>query len=268
MERTKHIDNPWTSPAMRTWRRKFLGMSGGSHGQDITNSMIQGGKSSTANFTSSLSISGSPLSPGGGMAGAVRRSQNKPVAAAVCSMEGDRFFDQDGNGNNTSTAAAQSPLGPAVSAHWKEEGAGNSALGQAAPSADQAANKAPTAGQATMDRRGQSTVITGGRAQAADSTKTARRSTLEQLKVLATTPVYVGTVFTLAALYFVVTGVQYWATLYLVEVFQPPEPELTPEEWKRMYVVPTFAVVALTGPALGVVCGGLLVDSCGSSSSG
>ena len=57
----------------------------------------------------------------------------------------------------------------------------------------------------------------------------------------------------MAALYFTVTGVQYWGTTYMLVVLQAPLP----------LVNGLFIVCAATGPTSGVFAGGWAVDMCG-----
>jgi hypothetical protein len=57
----------------------------------------------------------------------------------------------------------------------------------------------------------------------------------------------------MAALYFTVTGVQYWGTTYMLVVLQAPLP----------LVNGLFIVCAATGPTSGVFAGGWAVDVCG-----
>merc|ERR1719272_74001 len=54
----------------------------------------------------------------------------------------------------------------------------------------------------------------------------------------------------LSVLWFIVTGVQYWATEYFVTVFK----------MEKGVVVACFACVALTGPTIGVIGGGIITD--------
>ncbi|CAD7963962.1 unnamed protein product [Amoebophrya sp. A25] len=82
-------------------------------------------------------------------------------------------------------------------------------------------------------------------------------STLVRMFRLRNNSIFVLSVLTLSTLYFVVTGVQYWATIYLVEVFRPKSVSI---DSFRVTVIVTFSIVAATGPAFGVVTGGLVVD--------
>eukprot|EP00949_MAST-11_sp_MAST-11-sp1_P001478 g1478.t1 len=66
-------------------------------------------------------------------------------------------------------------------------------------------------------------------------------------------PVYMFLVFALCGLYFVVTGIQFWATDYMVS-----------ELGVDLFVCQVaFVLVSLTGPLLGVFFGGWLVDKMG-----
>ena len=85
------------------------------------------------------------------------------------------------------------------------------------------------------------------------STGSGGRVTLSDACELLFMPLYSTIVFALAALYFVVTGIQFWSTSYLIRVLQQPT-----------YLVNAgFVVVCATGPVLGVVSGGMLVDRMG-----
>jgi len=72
----------------------------------------------------------------------------------------------------------------------------------------------------------------------------------QQLKLLWESKLFVWVVFALSALYFVVTSVQYWITIYLIEDIHAPRP----------LVLTAFAVTSLTAPIFGVICGGLFID--------
>eukprot|EP00392_Amoebophrya_sp_AT5.2_P004633 g4641.t1 len=85
-------------------------------------------------------------------------------------------------------------------------------------------------------------------------------STFTRAMRLRKNHVFVLCILTLSVLYFVVTGVQYWATIYLTEVFRPPHES---EEDFKVRVIVWFSIVAATGPALGVVTGGLVIDALG-----
>lgn len=85
-------------------------------------------------------------------------------------------------------------------------------------------------------------------------------STGGQLKLLLNNSMYTTIVLCLSVLFFVVSGIQYWATKYLLLCFHPPGWE---EEEYRSTVLLTFAMCALTGPATGVVIGGVVIDKIG-----
>lgn len=57
----------------------------------------------------------------------------------------------------------------------------------------------------------------------------------------------------LTALYFVVTGIQFWGTSYMLIALQAPQP----------LVNLMFVLCAASGPTLGVLVGGAVVDRCG-----
>merc|ERR1712110_864918 len=66
-------------------------------------------------------------------------------------------------------------------------------------------------------------------------------------------PMFTSITLTLSVLWFIVTGVQYWATEFFISEFKV----------NRGLVVAMFAIVSLTGPTLGVVVGGLVTDARG-----
>eukprot|EP00301_Raphidiophrys_heterophryoidea_P027337 c9608_g1_i2.p1 GENE.c9608_g1_i2~~c9608_g1_i2.p1 ORF type:complete len:506 (-),score=72.55 c9608_g1_i2:88-1605(-) len=72
----------------------------------------------------------------------------------------------------------------------------------------------------------------------------------QQVKMLWRSTLFVSVVLALSSLYFVVTAVQYWITIYLIDVIHAPKP----------LVLTAFAVTSLTAPILGVICGGLFID--------
>ena len=67
------------------------------------------------------------------------------------------------------------------------------------------------------------------------------------------TPLYAWPMLTVCALLYVVTGVQFWGTLFFSSTLH-----LSPSA-----AVLTFAAVAATSPVAGVVMGGLTVDALG-----
>mmetsp|Transcript_28055 Transcript_28055/g.27743 ORF Transcript_28055/g.27743 Transcript_28055/m.27743 type:complete len:99 (+) Transcript_28055:674-970(+) len=56
-----------------------------------------------------------------------------------------------------------------------------------------------------------------------------------------------------SCLYFVVTGIQFWASDYLLNVM----------EMQPSLVFPTYAITTITGPTLGVVTGGAVCHKTG-----
>ena len=60
-------------------------------------------------------------------------------------------------------------------------------------------------------------------------------------------------VFALSGLYFIVTGIQFWATIYMVEKVGA-EP---------LTVKTGFVLTSITGPLIGVFFGGWLIDKLG-----
>jgi len=69
--------------------------------------------------------------------------------------------------------------------------------------------------------------------------------------------IYVSTCFGLCSLFFVVTGIQYWASKYLKVSFHRSDAEVTS----------IFIMVAGTGPAAGVALGSTIIDRLGGYSS-
>lgn len=78
-------------------------------------------------------------------------------------------------------------------------------------------------------------------------------STADAVACLFNTPVYLRTVLSLTALYFVVTGIQFWWTAYAVDVLGAP----------KDLVVLWFAIGAIAMPLLGVITGSTIVDRLG-----
>jgi hypothetical protein len=74
-----------------------------------------------------------------------------------------------------------------------------------------------------------------------------------QLKLMLMSPVFVCVVLALSALYFVVTGIQFWATRYLLVVIGADYGT----------IVVSFALVTVTAPVVGVVFGGWVIDQKG-----
>jgi MFS family permease len=75
----------------------------------------------------------------------------------------------------------------------------------------------------------------------------------EQIKILSRCRVWMCVTVALAALFFVVTGIQYWITDYMVKVLNC-DPH---------FVIIGFAITSLTGPVLGVFFGGWVIDKTG-----
>lgn len=78
-------------------------------------------------------------------------------------------------------------------------------------------------------------------------------TTTAALRSLLHSRVYVYSVAALSALFFVVTGIQFWVTSYLVDVLGAP----------KETVVGAFAVVSITAPVAGVAVGATIVDRLG-----
>ena len=70
---------------------------------------------------------------------------------------------------------------------------------------------------------------------------------------LLTNGVYMCSVLGLSALFFVVTGVQFWVTSYIVKVIA----------MEQTYVMAAFGVTVITAPILGVFAGGAFIDKIG-----
>lgn len=73
------------------------------------------------------------------------------------------------------------------------------------------------------------------------------------LKVLTEIPIFALIVFGLTAVYFVVTGVQYWSTIFMIKSLHA----------SKYLVNSLFVFVSATGPIFGVFCGGWLIDHYG-----
>ena len=70
---------------------------------------------------------------------------------------------------------------------------------------------------------------------------------------MITNPVFCGLVAAVSGLYFIVTGIQYWITAYMVTVLGA-SPKVA-----AIY----FIVLCFTGPIVGVIFGGILTSLCG-----
>lgn len=75
----------------------------------------------------------------------------------------------------------------------------------------------------------------------------------QQVKMLLHSPIFIWVSFALCSLYFVVTGIQYWITVYLIEVLGS-DPVL---------VLGSFGVTCITGPLVGVLVGSHISDNMG-----
>eukprot|EP00922_Rhytidocystis_sp_ex-Travisia-forbesii_P054071 GHVS01080220.1.p1 GENE.GHVS01080220.1~~GHVS01080220.1.p1 ORF type:complete len:1024 (+),score=243.20 GHVS01080220.1:63-3134(+) len=104
-------------------------------------------------------------------------------------------------------------------------------------------------GDVKEDRRGSSVVGEVGGPMVRKKHPSLRQS----LRSLRRSPVYIWSVFTLCALIFVVTGVQFWATKYFTDFLQI-------EEWVART---SFCATAATAPTAGVLMGGFLIDRLG-----
>ncbi|CAD8139119.1 unnamed protein product [Paramecium octaurelia] len=76
---------------------------------------------------------------------------------------------------------------------------------------------------------------------------------MQNLKTFLSNPVFVFSMLSLSSLFFVVTGVQFWITDYLRNVF------LMPHE----VVFKSFLIISLTAPLSGVYLGGLILHNFG-----
>lgn len=74
-----------------------------------------------------------------------------------------------------------------------------------------------------------------------------------QLKMLFTNRVFVFITLSLCSLYFVVTGIQYWMTMYMVKVLGA----------EQVSVLVAFIVICTSAPLLGVFTGSYIVDRMG-----
>eukprot|EP00744_Colponema_vietnamica_P005024 GILI01007410.1.p1 GENE.GILI01007410.1~~GILI01007410.1.p1 ORF type:complete len:579 (+),score=197.95 GILI01007410.1:84-1820(+) len=101
-----------------------------------------------------------------------------------------------------------------------------------------------------------STAIVNRRASRIDSVWSAKPETVSvwvQLKLIFSNKIFMCTVFSLCSLFFVVTGIQFWITEYLLRFIVHDKP----------VVLAVFAAVAATGPTVGVFMGGFIVDRMG-----
>ena len=76
---------------------------------------------------------------------------------------------------------------------------------------------------------------------------------LYQTKIVLTTPLYVSITFGLCSIYFIVTGIQFWMTKYLIEIL----------EAEPLLVNIIFSFISVTAPLFGVLVGGSFSDKYG-----
>ena len=76
---------------------------------------------------------------------------------------------------------------------------------------------------------------------------------LLQAKIVLTTPLYISITLGLCSIYFIVTGIQFWMTKYLIEILGG-EPIL---------VNTIFSIISVTAPLSGVILGGTFSDKYG-----
>jgi MFS family permease len=75
----------------------------------------------------------------------------------------------------------------------------------------------------------------------------------EQVKMLLSSQIFIWVSLALCSLYFVVSGIQYWITIYLIEVLGS-DPVL---------VLCSFGITCITGPLVGVLVGSYISDNMG-----
>uniref|UniRef100_A0A0G4FH48 Major facilitator superfamily (MFS) profile domain-containing protein n=1 Tax=Chromera velia CCMP2878 TaxID=1169474 RepID=A0A0G4FH48_9ALVE len=75
----------------------------------------------------------------------------------------------------------------------------------------------------------------------------------DNLKSVVTNWIFLSLVFGLCALFFVLTGIQFWSTKYFVEEFNQAQATITI----------AFSITAVSAPVIGVIGGGILVDCAG-----
>ena len=87
-----------------------------------------------------------------------------------------------------------------------------------------------------------------------DSVETSNLSGyLLQTKIVLTTPLYISITLGLCSIYFIVTGIQFWMTKYLIEIL----------EGEPIVVNTIFSVISITAPLFGVFLGGTFSDNYG-----
>ena len=74
-----------------------------------------------------------------------------------------------------------------------------------------------------------------------------------QAKTVLTTPLYVSITLGMCAIYFIVTGIQFWVTKYIIEIL----------EIEPLLVNIIFSVISITAPLSGVLVGGTISDKYG-----
>ncbi len=79
------------------------------------------------------------------------------------------------------------------------------------------------------------------------------KSIVQQTKMILGNKTLVLTSVSLCSLFYVVTGVQYWSSLYMIKILQ-----ISPK-----YAMISFGFIAITAPLAGVFVGGLTSDSMG-----
>ena len=74
-----------------------------------------------------------------------------------------------------------------------------------------------------------------------------------QTKTVLTTPLYVSITFGMCSIYFIVTGIQFWMTEYLIAIL-----DIDP-----LLVNILFSIISITAPLSGVIVGGTISDKYG-----
>ncbi|EAR86984.1 MFS transporter (macronuclear) [Tetrahymena thermophila SB210] len=83
--------------------------------------------------------------------------------------------------------------------------------------------------------------------------KKKKKGFFQLMCILWRSKIYVAALLTIALLYFVVTGIQFWMSDYFREVLKADE----------KLVFGTYSFVSLTGPTLGVIFGGIITQKIG-----
>jgi len=76
---------------------------------------------------------------------------------------------------------------------------------------------------------------------------------LYQAKIVLTNPLYITVTLGLCSIYFIVTGIQFWMTEYLIGILQI----------QPVIVVIVFSITSVTAPLAGVIVGGIFADKYG-----